>query len=126
MVGHGCAEPPKPLGSQSSAEMVPLVSATCSLCMLPLVRERDARSSISVARPDALVTMVEATSKGGDAVGHVPYRDYVENIPIDSVIIFQANPTTIVCGHNIKPSKVTARARSAKLFPEVFKLPADK
>ena len=57
---------------------------------------------------------------------HVPYRDYVENIPIDSVIIFQANPTTIVCGHNIKPSKVTARARSAKLFPEVFKLPADK
>ena len=46
--------------------------------------------------------------------------------PFNGAIIFQANPTTIVCGHNIKPLKVKAQARSAKLFPKVFKLPGAK
>ena len=56
---------------------------------------------------------------------HVPYRDYVENILIDSVIIFQAGPTTILCNHNVNSSKVKARAQSAKLFRKVFKLPTE-
>ena len=62
---------------------------------------------------------------GATVLCHVPYRDFVENIPVDTVIIFKADPTAILCNHNIKPWKVTARVRSAKLFPKVFNLPAD-
>ena len=47
-------------------------------------------------------------------------------LPVNGAVIFQANPTTIVCAHNVKALKVKARAWSAKLFPKVFKLPADK
>ena len=57
---------------------------------------------------------------------HVPYRNFIDNIPVNMTIIFQADPTTILCNHNIKPSIVKARARSAKLVTKTFKLPADK
>ena len=56
---------------------------------------------------------------------HVPHRSFVETWPLNMAIIFQADPTTIACLHNVKPSKVKARAVSAKLFQKVFKLPAD-
>ena len=40
-------------------------------------------------------------------------------------IIFHADPTTIICNHNIKPADLKAGARSAELFPKVFKLPTE-
>ena len=46
--------------------------------------------------------------------------------PLNAAIIFQADPTTILCGHNIKPSKIKNRAQSAKLFKQAFKLPINK
>ena len=45
--------------------------------------------------------------------------------PQNLATIFQADPTTILCAHNVNPSKVKAAARSAKLFPKVFKLPTE-
>ena len=56
---------------------------------------------------------------------HVPHRNFVEAWPLNMAIIFQADLTTIACLHNVKPSKVEARSRSAKLFQKVFKLPAE-
>ena len=56
---------------------------------------------------------------------HVPYRSYIENIPANVTIIFQTDPTTILCNHNLKLANLKAAARSAKLFPKVFKLPAE-
>ena len=54
---------------------------------------------------------------------HVPHRDFVATCPTNLAVIFQAGPCTIACLHNVKPSRVKARARSAKLFQKVFKLP---
>ena len=45
--------------------------------------------------------------------------------PLNMAIVFQADPTTILCTHNIRPSKVKARVRSAKLFQDIFKLPTE-
>ena len=59
---------------------------------------------------------------------HVPECSGNEGLfqwPLNAAIIFQADPTTIVCAHNLKASKVKNRAQSAKLFPKVFKLPAE-
>ena len=55
---------------------------------------------------------------------HVPHQ-YCVLVSINFAVIFHTNPTTIACLHNVKPSKVKARAVSAKLFQKVFKLPAD-
>ena len=43
-------------------------------------------------------------------------------LPLNVAVIFRADPTTIVCAHNIKSSKVKARAQSAGLFKKTFKL----
>ena len=56
---------------------------------------------------------------------HVGHRDLVETSPLNATIIFHADPTTIICNHNIKPADLKAGARSAKLFPKVFKLPTE-
>ena len=40
-------------------------------------------------------------------------------------IIGHANPTTLICNHNLKPADLKAAARSATLFPKVFKLPTE-
>jgi hypothetical protein len=53
---------------------------------------------------------------------HVLHRDFVETLPLNLTIIFHADPTTILCNHNVKPADLKAAARSAKLFPKVFKL----
>ena len=56
---------------------------------------------------------------------HVPYRDHVATNPINVATIFRADPTTILCNHNLKPTDLKAAARSAELFPKVFKLPTE-
>ena len=56
---------------------------------------------------------------------HVPHRNFVETLPLNMTIIFQADPTTILCNHNLKPTDLKAAARSAELFPKVFKLPTE-
>ena len=56
---------------------------------------------------------------------HVPHRSFVETWPLNVTIIFHADPTTILCNHNMKPADLKAAARSAKLFPKVFKLPTE-
>ena len=56
---------------------------------------------------------------------HVGHRDLVEIFPLNVTIIGHANPTTLICNHNIKPADLKAAARSAKLFPKVFKLPTE-
>ena len=54
---------------------------------------------------------------------HVLHRDLIETSPLNATIIFHADPTTILCNHNLKPTDLKAAARSAELFPKVFKLP---
>ena len=49
---------------------------------------------------------------------HVLHRDTIKTAPFNVTIIFHADPTTILC--NLK-----AAARSATLFPKVFKLPTE-
>ena len=56
---------------------------------------------------------------------HVYHSDHVETSPLNATIIFHADPATIVCNHNMKPADLKAAARSAKLFPKVFKLPTE-
>ena len=56
---------------------------------------------------------------------HVGHRDLVEIFPLNVTIIGHANPTTLICNHNMKPADLKAAARSAKLFPKVFKLPTE-
>ena len=56
---------------------------------------------------------------------HVGHRDLVETSPLNATIIFHANPTTLICNHNMKPADLKAAARSAELFPKVFKLPTE-
>ena len=56
---------------------------------------------------------------------HVLHRDHVETLPLNLTIIFHADPTTILCNHNMKPADLKAAARSAELFPKVFKLPTE-
>lgn len=56
---------------------------------------------------------------------HVPHRDFVATCPINLAIIFQVDPTTIACLHNVKPMKVKARAPSTQVFRKVFKLPTE-
>ena len=56
---------------------------------------------------------------------HVICRDFVETSPLNATIIFHADPTTILCNHNMKPADLKAAARSAELFPKVFKLPTE-
>ena len=56
---------------------------------------------------------------------HVLHRDLVEIFPLNVTVIFHADPTTILCNHNMKPADLKAAARSAKLFPKVFKLPTE-
>ena len=56
---------------------------------------------------------------------HVGHRDLVETSPLNATIIFHADPATIVCNHNMKPADLKAAARSAELFPKVFKLPTE-
>ena len=56
---------------------------------------------------------------------HILHRDLVETLPLNLTIIFHADPTTIICNHNIKPADLKAGARSAELFPKVFKLPTE-
>ena len=46
-----------------------------------------------------------------------------EIFPLNVTIIGHANPTTLICNHNLKPADLKAAARSATLFPKVFKLP---
>ena len=41
---------------------------------------------------------------------HVLHRDLVETLPLNLTIIFHADPTTIVCNHNIKPADLKAAA----------------
>ena len=54
---------------------------------------------------------------------YVGHRDLVEIFPLNVTVIFHADPTTILCNHNLKPADLKAAARSAELFPKVFKLP---
>ena len=56
---------------------------------------------------------------------HVPHRNFVETWPLNMAVIFQADPTTLICNHNLKPADLKAAARSATLFPKVFKLPTE-
>ena len=49
----------------------------------------------------------------------------VEIFPLNVTIIGHANPTTLICNHNIKPADLKAAARSAELFPKVFKPPTE-
>ena len=56
---------------------------------------------------------------------HVGHRDLVEIFPLNVAVIFHANPTTLICNHNMKPADLKAAARSAELFPKVFKLPTE-
>ena len=56
---------------------------------------------------------------------HLPHRSIVETWPLNLTIIFHADPTTILCNHNLKPADLKAAARSAELFPKVFKLPTE-
>ena len=56
---------------------------------------------------------------------HVLHRDHVEIVPLNATIIFHADPTTILCNHNLKPADLKAAARSAELFLKVFKLPTE-
>ena len=56
---------------------------------------------------------------------HVGHRDLVEIFPLNVTIIGHANPTTLICNHNLKPADLKAAARSAELFPKVFKLPTE-
>ena len=56
---------------------------------------------------------------------HVLHRDLIETSPLNATIIFHADPTTILCNHNVKPADLKAAARSAELFPKVFKLPTE-
>ena len=56
---------------------------------------------------------------------HVLHRDHVEIVPLNVTIIFHADPTTILCNHNLKPTDLKAAARSAELFPKIFKLPTE-
>ena len=56
---------------------------------------------------------------------HVGHRDLVEIFPLNVTIIGHANPTTLICNHNLKPADLKAAARSATLFPKVFKLPTE-
>jgi len=46
--------------------------------------------------------------------------------PLNIAIVFQADPVTILCAHNVNPSKVKNRAQSTKLFKQAFKLPANQ
>ena len=56
---------------------------------------------------------------------HVYHSDHVETSPLNATIIFHADPTTILCNHNLKPTDLKAAARSAELFPKIFKLPTE-
>ena len=56
---------------------------------------------------------------------HVLHRDPIETAPFNVTIIFHADPTTILCNHNMKPADLKAAARSTELFPKVFKLPTE-
>ena len=56
---------------------------------------------------------------------HVYHCDHVETSPLNATIIFHADPTTILCNHNMKPADLKAGARSATLYPKVFKLPTE-
>ena len=56
---------------------------------------------------------------------HLPHRNFVKTWPLNMAIIFHADPTTILCNHNMKPADLKAAARSAELFPKVFKLPTE-
>ena len=60
---------------------------------------------------------------GSTVLCHVPHRKFVEATLTILTIIFKANPTTVVCNHNIPPSDVKAGARCAELSKQAFKLP---
>ena len=58
---------------------------------------------------------------GSTVLCHVPHRKFVETSLTNSTIVFKADPTTVVCNHNIPPSDVKAGARSAELSKQAFK-----
>ena len=62
---------------------------------------------------------------GSTVLCHVPHRKFVETSLTNHTIVFKADPTTIVCNHNIPPSDVKAGLRSAELSKKVFKLPVE-
>ena len=62
---------------------------------------------------------------GSTVLCHVPHQKFVETTFTNQTIIFKADPTTIVCNHNIQPSDIKAGVRSAELSKQVFKLPVE-
>ena len=85
------------------------------------VPETDAESHAMA--PSTITKFIVAP--GATVSCHVGHRDLVEIFPLNVTVIFHADPTTILCNHKMKPADLKAAARSAKLFPKVFKLPSE-